>query len=141
MEVLLQIFLVLLLAKIFGEGCERIGLPAIVGEITAGLILTLLLAPKETEILKFFAELGAVFLLFTAGYREVHLSDLKDASKTALVPTIFQTVAAFTSGFILGQIFELGFIESMFMGVAFSPTSISVVVKTLIDTDYLSSRP
>ncbi len=141
MEALLQILLILLFAKLFGEASERIGLPSIIGEIAAGLMLALTLAPEDTEILKFFAELGAIFLLFTAGYREVHISDLKEASKTALVPTLLQTIVAFGFGFILGQAFELGFIQSFFMGVAFSPTSIAVVVKTLIDADYLSSRP
>lgn len=141
MEALLQILLILLFAKLFGEASERIGLPSIIGEIAAGLMLALVLAPEDTEILKFFAELGAIFLLFTAGYREVHISDLKEASKTALIPTLFQTIVAFGFGFLLGQAFELGFIQSFFMGVAFSPTSISVVVKTLIDADYLSSRP
>ncbi|WP_406660093.1 cation:proton antiporter [Methanolobus sp. ZRKC3] len=141
MEALLQILLILLIAKILGEASERIGLPAIIGEIAAGFTLTLIMVPSDTEILKFFAELGAIFLLFTAGYREVHLSDLKEASKTALVPTIFQTIVAFGFGFILGQAFGMGLIESIFIGVAFSPTSISVVVKTLIDSDYLSSKP
>jgi len=141
MEPLLQILLILLFAKLFGEASERLGLPSIVGEITAGLMLALTLAPENTEILKFFADLGAIFLLFTAGYREVHISDLKEASKTALIPTLSQTIVAFVFGFLLGQAFELGFIQSLFMAVAFSPTSISVVVKTLIDADYLSSRP
>src|SRR6056297_1266443 len=129
MEPLLQILLILLFAKLFGEASERLGLPSIVGEITAGLMLALTLAPENTEILKFFADLGAIFLLFTAGYREVHISDLKEASKTALIPTLSQTIVAFVFGFLLGQAFELGFIQSLFMAVAFSPTSISVVVK------------
>jgi Kef-type K+ transport system membrane component KefB len=141
MEALLQILLILLLAKLFGEASERLGLPSIIGEIAAGLILALTLAPEDTGVLKFFAELGAIFLLFTAGYREVHLSDLKEASKTALIPTLIQTTVAFAFGFILGQAFHFGFVESLFIGVTFSPTSISVVVKTLIDADYLSSKP
>jgi Kef-type K+ transport system membrane component KefB len=141
MEALLQILLILLFAKLFGEASERLGLPSIIGEIAAGLILALTLAPEDTGVLKFFAELGAIFLLFTAGYREVHLSDLKEASKAALIPTLIQTTVAFAFGFILGQAFHFGFVESLFLGVAFSPTSISVVVKTLIDADYLSSKP
>ncbi len=141
MEVLLQILVILFLARILSEVSERFGLPGIIGEIGAGFIFALTLKPDNIETFTFFAELGAIFLLFTAGYKEVHIKDLKAASTNALIPTISQIVVAFGFGFILGEMFGFNFTESLFMAVAFSPTSISVVVKTLIDTDYLSSKP
>ncbi len=141
MEILLQLFLILFFAKVFGEILERIGLPSILGEISAGIVLGILLISPDTEVIKFFAELGAIFLLFTAGYQEVHFDELKTASKKALIPTIVQMFVAFSFGFILGELFNFGLLESIFMGVAFSPTSIGVVVKTLIDFEYLTSKP
>ncbi len=141
MEVLLQILIILFLARILSELSERVGLPGIIGEIGAGFIFVFALKPDDIETFTFFAELGAIFLLFTAGYKEVHIKDLKAASTKALIPTISQIFVAFAFGFILGKMFGFSFIESLFMAVAFSPTSISVVVKTLIDTDYLSSKP
>lgn len=141
METLLQLLLILFFAKVFGEILERIGLPSILGEISAGIVLGIFLISPDTEVLKFFAELGAIFLLFTAGYQEVHFDELKTASRRALIPTIVQVFVAFSFGFILGWLFNLGFLESLFMGVAFSPTSIGVVVKTLIDFEYLTSKP
>ncbi|MEA1984867.1 MAG: cation:proton antiporter [Euryarchaeota archaeon] len=141
MEVLFQVLLVLLLAKVLGELVERVGFPSILGEVLTGLVLGFFLIQDNTEVLSFLAELGAIFLLFTAGYREVHLRDLKASSKKAMVATLFQVLVAFASGFLLGWYFDLGFLASMFMGVAFSPTSIGVVVKTLVDMDYLSSKP
>nr|WP_304364367.1 cation:proton antiporter [Methanosarcina sp. KYL-1] len=127
--------------KVFGEIFERIGIPAILGEILAGVTLGVLFLDIDLEVLSFFAELGAIFLLFTAGYKEVHLKDLKSASEIALVPTLFQIILAFAFGFGIGRLFSFGFLESLFMAVAFSPTSIGVVVRTLIDLDYLSTRP
>lgn len=141
MDILLQVLLILFLAKIFGEVVERVGFPSILGEISAGVILGILLLRPDSEVLSFFAELGAIFLLFTAGYKEVHLGELRTASKKALIPTLSQIFVAFCFGFLIGWIFNLGFLVSLFMGVAFSPTSIGVVVKTLIDLDYLSSKP
>lgn len=141
MEILLQIMVILFLARIFSEISERLGLPGIVGEIGAGFIFALALKPDDIETFSFFAELGAIFLLFTAGYKEVHVKELKAASTSALIPTASQIIVAFGFGFMLGEMFGFGFAESLFMAVAFSPTSISVVVKTLIDTDYLSSKP
>ncbi|KXS44894.1 MAG: sodium/hydrogen exchanger [Methanolobus sp. T82-4] len=140
MEVLFQILLILLFARLLGEATERLGLLSIVGEITAGFMFALLLRPTNTEVFGFFAELGAIFLLFTAGYREVHLKDLEDTSIKALIPTVFQIFVSFSFGFLIGRIFGFGYIESLFMAVAFSPTSISVVIRTLIDSDYLSSK-
>ncbi len=127
--------------KVFGEVFERVGIPAILGEILSGVVLGVLFLDVELEVISFFAELGAIFLLFTAGYKEVHLKDLKSASKTALIPTFSQIVLAFAFGFGIGRIFSFGLLESLFMAVAFSPTSIGVVVRILIDFDYLSSRP
>lgn len=141
MEDILLILLIVFLAKVFGEAIERAGFPSILGEISAGVVVGILFIEPDSEVLSFFAELGAIFLLFTAGYREVHIAQLRSASKKALIPTITQMLFAFGFGFLLGLVFNFGLLQSIFMGVAFSPTSIGVVVKTLIDFDYLSSRP
>ncbi len=141
MEDILLILLIVFLAKVFGEAIERAGFPSILGEISAGVVVGILFIEPDSEVLSFFAELGAIFLLFTAGYREVHIAQLRSASMEALIPTITQMLFAFGFGFLLGLVFNLGLLQSIFMGVAFSPTSIGVVVKTLIDFDYLSSRP
>jgi len=141
MELILLLLLILFLAKVFGEIIERAGFPSILGEISAGVFLGLLWFEPDGEVLSFLAELGAIFLLFTAGYLEVNLNDLRKASRVAFTPTIFSVALPFLLGYFLGQTFGFGFLESLFMGVAFSPTSIGVVVKTLIDLNYLSSRP
>ena len=140
MEFLFQILVILLAARLLSEVSERVGMPGILGEILAGLLLGLLIV-EETETIASVAELGAIFLLFTAGYKEVHIEDLKASSKKAIVATFFQIAAAFIAGFALGRLFEFGFVESLFLAVAFSPTSIGVVVKTLLDMGYLSSKP
>ncbi|NPE29502.1 cation:proton antiporter [Methanococcoides sp. SA1] len=141
MEILLYILLILLLAKLFGEIFERAGFPSILGELLSGMVLGILLIHQESEILKFLAEMGAIFLLFTAGYKEVHLRDLKESSAKASVVTLVQIIVAFSFGAAIGVYFHLSVLESIFIGVAFSPTSIGVVVRTLIDMDYLSSKP
>lgn len=141
MEILLHILLILICAKVFGEVIERAGFPSIVGEITAGVFLGSLLISPDNEILIFFAEIGAIFLLFTAGYKEVNLNDLQKAAKSALIPTVMQIFVTFSFGFLLGTIFNFNLLESIFIGVALSPTAIGVVVNTLVELNYLSSRP
>ncbi len=138
---LLQLLFLIISVKILGETAERIGIPSVTGEILAGVLLGTLFHDVETDIITFFAELGSIFLLFTAGYNEVSLKNLKFESITALVPTLSQIAFAFIFGFALGRIFDFNFLESFFLGVAFNPTSIAVVLGTLINLNYLSSRP
>jgi Kef-type K+ transport systems, membrane components len=137
---LLQLLFLIFSVKILGEAAERIGIPLIAGEIIAGVSFGLLFLNVETSIVTFFAELGSIFLLFTAGYNEVSLKNLKFNSITVLVPTLSQMAFAFIFGFAFGRIFGFNFLESLFLGVAFNPTSIAVVLGTLIDLNYLSSR-
>jgi len=139
MHVLLQLLLILFLAKIFGEVVERAGFPGVLGEIAAGIFMGIFLISPPGDALRFMGELGAIFLLFTAGYKEINLQELKGAIVVALVPTISQVLVAFGFGFLIGSIFEFQFITCLFMGVAFSITSIGVSVRTLIDLDYLGT--
>lgn len=138
---LLQLLFLIFSVKVLGETAERIGIPSVAGEILAGISLGILFFNVDTDILTFFAKLGSIFLLFTAGYKEVSLRNLKFGSVTAFVPTLSQIVFAFIFGFVFGRAFNFSFLESLFLGVAFNPTSITVVLGTLIDLNYLSSRP
>lgn len=69
------------------------------------------------------------------------LRNLKSESINAIIPTFSQITFAFVFGFAFGRIFEFSLLQSLFMGVAFSPTGIAVVLRTLIYLNYLSSRP
>ncbi len=141
MSALLQLLFLIFSVKILGEIAERISIPSVIGEILAGFSLGLIFHNVETQIITFFAELGSIFLLFVAGYKEVSFSDLKSEPVTALVPTIFQIVFAFIFSFSFGKIFDFSFLESFFIGVALIPTSITVTLAKLIELNYLSSRP
>jgi len=141
MHILLQILLLLLLAKVFGEFFERLGFPSILGEISAGFFLgfTFLLNPDDV-VLKFLAGFGAIFLLFTAGYKETNLRELRATFKQSFLPTAFSVTVPFSLGFLLCRMFSFPFLECLFVGVVLMPTSIGVTVRTLIDFDYLSTK-
>jgi Kef-type K+ transport system membrane component KefB len=141
MDVILQIFLVVLLAKVFGELSIRLGLPSILGGILAGIVIGPFFAEPNGEIFSFLAELGAIFLFFTAAYNEVSIRYIQTLSKYTLVPTFTHILVAFVCGYTLGHIFNLGFLENIFIGIAFSSTSIGSVVNMLIGCNYLSKNP
>ncbi len=141
MHILLQVILILLLAKVFGEFFERVGFPSILGEISAGIFLgTMFSLNPDNEVLKFLAELGVILLLFTTGYKEVNLRELQGVLKQSFPPTIFAVIIPFIFGLLLGNVFNFTFLESLFIGVALCPTSIGASVRVLIDLKYLSTK-
>ncbi len=66
---LFQLFFIFVWAKLFGEAFERMHLPAVLGEILAGVLLgpygARLVVP--TDAIYAIAGIGAIFLLFTVG--------------------------------------------------------------------------
>src|SRR5260370_26744841 len=66
---LLELFAIFVWAKFLGEIFEQIGLPGVLGEILAGVLLgpyaLRLVTPSDTVYS--IAQIGAIFLLFTVG--------------------------------------------------------------------------
>ncbi len=141
MEMLLYLLVIIFLAKVLAELSERIGLSGILGGIATGIILGIYLIEPDNEIISFFAELGAIFLLFIVGYMEVNIGEIRSTSVKALIPTAFQILTAFIFGFFLGMIFNLTYLQSLLLAAVFIPTGIGVTTKALIDLNYLSTRP
>src|SRR5688500_160329 len=99
-EILLQLFAILVAAKIGHEILRRLGQPAIIGEILGGVVagpavLGVYQIDPETQL---FAEIGVVLLLFQVGL-VTRLHDLTRVGGTALfvatLGVIFPFVAAF----------------------------------------------
>src|SRR4051812_42315280 len=97
---LLQLFTIFVWAKVFGEVFERLHLPAVLGEILAGVILgpysTRFIVPTETVFS--IAELGAVFLLFTVGL-ETSPKDLIKVGRIAVTTAALGIVVPFVLGY------------------------------------------
>src|SRR3989338_1714312 len=77
-----MILVLLFTARLFGELAERIGVPSVVGEITAGIllgpsILNLVVASQRVMAL---ADLGVLLLMMLAGM-QYRLSEIRDAMK------------------------------------------------------------
>ncbi|MGH2811041.1 MAG: cation:proton antiporter, partial [Actinomycetota bacterium] len=80
MERLLLVLAIIFIAgRLLGEIAERLGQPAVIGEIIAGVIVGPALldwVPSESEPVEILAELGAIFLLFMVGL-EASLYELR----------------------------------------------------------------
>lgn len=138
---LVDLFVVLLAAKLGDEVFKRIRQPAIVGEILGGVLVgpSVLGLVEPTEMLRVFSELGVVFLLFWVGL-ETKLSDMREVGRTALtvgsagvVPPFFGGIAA---GAVLGESTE----TSVFLGAALAATSAGITSATFLDLG-IARRP
>jgi Kef-type K+ transport system membrane component KefB len=133
-EVLTDLFLVLLAAKLGDEVFKRIGQPAIVGEILAGVLVgpSLLGLVEPSEVLEVFSELGVVFLLFWVGLK-TRLSEMRTVGRIAVTVGSAGVVLPFLGGIGLGVALGEGTETSVFLGAALAATSAGITSATFLD--------
>ena len=97
---LIDILLVLVAAKVGAELAERIGIPAVIGEITAGLLLgpSLLDWVEVTESLALLAEVGVILLLLQVGL-EMDLKEMGKVGAASMGVAITGVVLPFALGY------------------------------------------
>jgi Kef-type K+ transport system membrane component KefB len=131
---LVALFVVLLAAKAGEEVFRRLGQPAILGEILAGVLIgpSVLGLIEPDEILEVFSELGVVFLLFAVGL-ESRLSDMRAVGGPALRVGVFGVIVPLIGGFAFGEAIGAGLEESLFLGAALMATSAGITSAVLLD--------
>ncbi|QSZ41971.1 cation:proton antiporter [Sulfurimonas aquatica] len=131
----LTLFLILIVARFLGELFARIGIPSVLGELFAGILLgsSILGIVQPTEVLKILAEIGIILLLFEVGI-ETDYTRLKNAGKKSFVVAILGVILPFVFGFLTSYyIFELSFDISLFISGTLTATSIGITVRVLKD--------
>jgi Kef-type K+ transport system membrane component KefB len=140
-SLLLQLFTIFVWAKVFGELFERMHLPAVLGEILAGVILgpyaTRFILPGDT--IYSIAEVGAVFLLFTVGL-ETSPSDLIRVGRLSLRVAVAGIVLPFTMGFLFLKLHKEPSHEAIFVAAAMVATSVGITARVLRDLNAHRSR-
>jgi len=140
-DALVDLFIVLLAAKIGDEIFKRLGQPTIIGEILAGVIVgpAVFGLVGVTEVLEVFAELGVVFLLFWVGL-ETRITDLREVGSSAVRTGVLGVVLPFAGGFGLGVALGESTSTSTFLGAALVATSVGITSAVLIELGALTSR-
>ena len=141
-DALLDLFVVLLAAKLGDELFKRLGQPTIVGEILAGVVVgsSVLGVVEPTETLAVFAELGVVFLLFWVGL-ETRLTDMAEVGTTAALVGALGFALPLAGGVGLGSALGESGATSIFLGAALVATSVGITSAALIDIGVLGTRP
>lgn len=138
---LLQLFTIFVWAKAFGEIFERLRLPAVLGEILAGVVLgpfaTKLIEPSDTIVS--MAEIGAIFLLFSVGL-DTSPKDLIKVGRTSLNVALAGIVAPFVLGFVYLKLRGEATHEAGFVAAAMVATSVGITARVLSDLHVIKSH-
>jgi Kef-type K+ transport system membrane component KefB len=132
-KILLAMVVVLAAAKIMAELFERIGQPAVVGEILAGVLIgpSLLNLVQPGDVTEALAEIGVVFLLFTVGL-ETHPSVIFKVGRRATVVAVLGVIVPFVAGWGLLLIWPgHSWIEAIFLGASMVATSVGITARVL----------
>ena len=138
---LLALAAALLGAKILGELCERLGQPAVLGELLAGVLLgpsLLGLVPLSAGIL-LIAEIGVLLLLFEVGL-ETDLGELLRVGGPAMAVAVVGMALPFLGGYLLTRAAGFSTLTAIFVGAALTATSIGISSRVLSDLGLLASR-
>lgn len=138
---ILNLLLVLTLAWLFGALSERIGYPAMMGELFAGIVFgpAVLGLLEGGEALDIFAELGVFLLMIYVGM-EVDLDDLFALGPQALIIAIGAFIIPFGLGYLAGVLTVASSGGALFLGLAMAATSLATKSRILVDLDVLDTR-
>ncbi len=140
-EILRHILIVLVAAKVAAELAERVGVPAVVGEIVAGILVgpSLLNAVGGgDEVLRTLGEIGVILLLLDVGL-EMDIGELRKVGRTSLLVAVIGVVAPMGLG--MGSMLLLGQSTnaSLFVGAALTATSVGITARVFGDLRALAT--
>ncbi len=138
-NIIMSMALALLVGRLFEEGFVRIGIPPVVGDLTAGVIFgTVLTAlgikiyPQGNPTVDALAWFGVALLLFYAGIT-TRYGEFMRTLRWATIITVGEAASAFSLGILVGLSLGYPIIKSLFLGTILEATSVSLTVRTLMD--------
>src|SRR4051794_38015573 len=140
--VLTDILVVLVAAKVAAELSERIGVPAVVGEIVAGVLVgpsVLGLVGQHDEVLRTLGEIGVILLLLEVGM-EMDLPELAKVGRSSLLVATAGVIAPLVLG-VMAMELVVGddFKTSLFVGAALTATSVGITARVFGDLRALAT--
>jgi Kef-type K+ transport system membrane component KefB len=138
-ELLLALIAIFVAAKLFGELAERLGQPAVLGELLGGVLIGVsglhLVRPHDVTI-HLLSELGVILLLFLIGL-ETDLKKLMSVGGSATAVAVVGVALPLAGGFLFGQFLGLRVMVSVFLGASLTATSVGITARVLSDLGHL----
>ncbi|MBV8121698.1 MAG: cation:proton antiporter [Alphaproteobacteria bacterium] len=156
---LAQVIALLVCGRVIGEFMQRIGQPAVMGQIVAGILLgpsvlgalwpgfqrvLFPTSPEQRAMIEAVAQLGILLLLLQTGMR-TDLSIIRRSRKTAFAVSIVGIAIPFVGGFLTGQVLpdailpnpDKRLITALFLGTALSISSVQIVARVVQEVGFL----
>jgi len=147
-DLLAALALILVVAKLFGDLFERVGLPSVLGELTAGIAIGNLdlagldaLHFIETDHqLAFLGELGVILLLFQVGV-ESNMRQMARVGVSALVVACVGVVLPMALGYGVHAMLspDSTWHTHLFIGAVLSATSVGITARVFKDLGKIDS--
>ena len=154
MDILFLLLVLLVVTRTFAELAERLNLPAIAGELTAGVALGIALrafqhempalwSATQSETYDSLVHLGMFFLMLLAGIRMEPL-DFARASRSAVLVALGGMIVPMAVGVLIGFVAlpdsSLKLVQCLFLGTALAITAVPVTVRIFMDLGELDTR-
>lgn len=145
MDFITSIIIVLLAAFIGRVLSKVLKQPVILGELILGAILGNIILMSKNDALaldpsiEFIANIGILFLLFSAGL-SINLKEFKKIEKSSSVVAILGVILPFILGYITAIWFGFSQITALFVGTALMATSIGVKAEVLLEFGMMRTR-
>lgn len=147
--VLAGLAVILIIAKLGGELFERLGQPAVLGELIGGIIagnLAIVGFPQAdflstNEVIGAVAQLGVVILLFEVGL-ESNIAEMMEVGWSSLAVAVAGVIVPFFLGWAVAAYFlpAGSQLEHIFIGATLCATSVGITARVLKDTGQLARR-
>lgn len=136
-----QIAIILVATLIASFISNRIGIPAVLGELIVGILIgpALLSWISPTNFIKQMAEIGVILLMFAAGC-ESDLDLLRKYFKPSMLAAFCGMVLPIILIAPLGIYFGMVPLHAIFLGVVFAATSVSISVVVMKELNFTQNR-
>jgi Kef-type K+ transport system membrane component KefB len=148
-QLLLELSLLITAAKLAGFISTRLGQPAVLGEILAGLLLgpsllnlpawSVFTSPELPEVITELAEIGVIFLMFLAGL-EADLAQMRRSGRVVMLAGVLGVIVPLLMGIGVALPFNYTLIQSIAIGLLLTATSVSISAQTLLELGVLRSK-
>ncbi|MFM7409300.1 MAG: cation:proton antiporter [Actinomycetota bacterium] len=140
-RILLELALILCAAKLIAEVAERLGVPAVLGEILAGILIgpSVFGLVEPSDSLFLLAELGAILLLMQVGM-EIDIGELRSVGRSALTVAIIGVSLPLILGSAAGLALGESGNTALFIGATLTATSVGITARVFGDLRALSTK-
>ena len=145
---LVSVAIIMLSTKVLGDLTKKVSMPQVVGALLAGVLVgpSCLGLIAETDFIAYTAEIGVIFLMFSAGL-DTDINEIKRNSVACMVIASIGVAVPLIGGtacyylfFQEGTATYEDILKAVFVGVVLTATSVSITVEALREMGKLEGK-